>query len=156
MAHIKIVDRFEQDCFFVVEVEHFHDDGVFWFMEHYRWCGNEGLKHKRTTRNGNRHEILMDNGEVAPTTTTALGRIEPYLPDGRDWQRNIEPHMDDSSIWEVIINDHEKRKLAGYAGGRNVLTRAILPQAVADTWLLGTDVLLEHFKDIVGDTVVIE
>ena len=62
--------------------------------------------------------------------------------------------MDDSSIWEVIMADHAQRKLNGYVGGSNILTRnpsvVITPAMSA-----GGDALMEHFEASVGMAVVL-
>jgi hypothetical protein len=152
MSHIEIVDTFNQDGFFVVKAEHFHEDGLFWFMEHYRWQMTEGNIHKRVVDEAG--IPVMDNDQSAPTKLDGIGENSAYLPEGRTWKRHTTPHMDDSSIWEVIMSDHAQRKLNGYVGGRDILTRnpsvVITPAMQA-----GGDALMDHFKSVVGVAVVL-
>ena len=152
MSHIEVADTFNQDGFFVVKAEHFHEDGSFWFMEHYRWQMEEGNQHKRVVDEAG--IPVMDNGQSAPTALDDIGETSAYLPEGRTWERHTAPHMDDSSIWEVIIADHAQRKLNGYVGGSNILTRnpsvVITPEMGA-----GGDALIDHFKALVGVAVVL-
>ena len=153
MSHIEIVNTFEQDCFLVVQAEHYHDDGAFWFMEHYRWCGDEGLKQKRATdSDGN---ALLDDDTLAPTHTVD-GEEIVYLPEGRTWKRHTVPHMDDFSIWETIVKDHNTRKASGFGGGVDVLRRVTLPDDMAVRMQSGMSTLLTRFNAIVGDAVVLE
>ena len=153
MSHIEVVNRFEQDCFLVVQAEHYHDDGAFWFMEHYRWCGDEGLKQKRATDSDGK--ALLDDDSLAPTRTMD-GEEVAYLPEGRTWKRLAAPHMDDFSIWETIVKDHNTRKAAGFGGGTHVLSRVTLPDDVAARMESGMSTLLTRFNTIVGDVVVLE
>jgi len=152
MSHIEIVDKFLQDGYFVVKADHFHDEGLFWFMEHYRWQEDEGNQHKRVVDSAG--IPVMDNGQSAPTALDDIGETSAYLPEGRTWERHTAPHMDDSSIWEVIMADHAQRKLNGYVGGSNILTRnpsvVITPAMSA-----GGDALMEHFEASVGMAVVL-
>ena len=148
MSHIEIINRFEQDGNFVVEAEHYNDDGSLWYSEHYQFGGEEGHKHKRATNASG--EILLDDGTVAPTQIIEGDEIA-YRPLGRDWARRPEPHMDDSTIWAAILSDHEQRVAAGYAGGRDVLS----PQGGSqDDYLhAGCEMLMGRFDDTVGDAV---
>ena len=150
MSHIEIINRFEQDGHFIVEAEHYHEDGSIWYSEHYRFGGKQGHTHKRATNASG--EILLDDGTVAPTQVIEGDEVA-YLPPGRDWARRPEPHMDDSTIWSAILSDHEQRVAAGYAGGRNVLSR----QNVENEAYLhaGCEVLMERFDDTIGDVVVL-
>jgi hypothetical protein len=153
MSHVEIVNMFEQDCFLVVQAEHYHDDGAFWFSEHYRWCGDEGLKQKRATDDQGR--ALLDDDSLAPTNTID-GEDVAYLPEGRDWKRHAAPHMDDFSIWETIVKDHNTRKAAGFGGSVNVLSRVTIPEDIATRLRSGMDTLLTRFNSVVGDAVVLE
>jgi len=112
----------------------------------------EGNSHKRVVDEAG--IPVMDNGQSAPTKLDVVGENLAYLPEGRTWKRHTAPHMDDSSIWEVIIADHAQRKLNGYVGGSNILTRnpsvVITPEMSA-----GGDALIDHFKALVGVAVVL-
>ena len=153
MSHIEIVNMFEQDCFLIVQAEHYHDDGAFWFMEHYRWCGDEGLKQKRATDDQGR--ALLDDDSLAPTRIVD-GEEVPYRPEGRTWKRHAAPYMDDFSIWETIVKDHNTRKASGFGGGVDVLSRVTLPDDIAAHMQSGMSTLLTRFNTIVGDAVVLE
>ena len=110
MSHIEIVNRFIRDGFFVVEAEHYNDDGSFWYSENYRWRSVEG------------------NG----------------------------PYMDDSSIWEVVVQIHQERRVAGFVGGRDVLPPGN-PEGLGslENQQTGGEALMIRFVDVVGDTVVL-
>jgi len=153
MSHIEVINMFEQDCFLVVQAEHYHDDGGFWFSEHYRWCGDEGLRQKRATdSDGN---ALLEDDSLAPTNTIDSEEVA-FLPEGQDWKYLAAPHMDDSSIWEVIIQDHNTRKVAHFGGGVDVLRRVTLPDDITVRMQSGMSTLLTRFNTIVGDAVVLE
>lgn len=150
MSRIEVVDMFNQDGFFVVQAEHFHDDSSFWYMEHYRWTMAEGNNHKRVVDGAG--IPVMDNDQSAPTRLDFADEVVPYLPEGRTWKRHTTPRMELSSIREVMIADHTQRKLNGYAGGRNILSRN--PSVVITTAMqAGGDALMNHFKTLVGTVV---
>ena len=150
MSHIEIVNTFIQDGFFVVEAEHYNGNGLFWYMEHYRWQMEEGNQHKRVVDEAG--IPVLDNNQSAPTQLDDTGDISAYLPEGRTWKRHTTPRMDYSSIWEIIIDDHKRRNLIDYPGGRDVLGRnplvVITPEMSA-----GGDALIDHFKESVGMAV---
>ena len=149
MSHIEVVNRFEQDGFFVVEAEHYHDDGSFWYSEHYRWVSTEGNKRKRLSDADGR--LVLDDGSLAPRTTDSTGVSTDTLPEGRQWALRPGPHMDDGSVWSVIIQDHEARREV-YAGGRNTLARTPT-HGEAEEIASGNTALLTRFADVVGDVV---
>ena len=151
MARIEIVEKFLQDGFFVVLAEHYHEDGSFWFSEHYRWLATEGNKTKRLTNSEGL--ILMDNGEVAPTRDLDPFSEEQYLPDGREWRRGTDSHMDSSTIWETIKSVHRERTASGAGGSRNVLNRGPAPAGEEADQISGGDKLMNRFSNIVGETV---
>lgn len=154
MSHIEIIDKYVQDCFLVLEVEHYNDDGSFWYMEHYRWDCIEGLKQKRQVNAEDK--ILLSDGSVAPVRNRELDD-EPmqYCPDDKEWKYRDGPHMDDSSLWVTIIDDHHRRKEAGFNGGRNKLSRVQVSEQFATSRELGAPILVARFSDIVGDAVVL-
>jgi len=156
MSHIEIVDRFEQDGFFVVLGHHFLGNGEFWYSEHYRWGGNEGLKRKR--QRGPLGGILMDNSEEAPEREIIPNHFQEFLPNGRTWYYRPGPHMDEGSIWDILILDHNQRHAREDepTGTTHILARQTLPARLAVDCELGCAVLLTRFADIVNDAVVIE
>ena len=148
---LEIVDKFCQDGFFVVVVECYTDDGELCFLEHFRWSCSEGNERKRTP------DFALVGGGVAPATLRpgmTEDRFEPYeylLPEGREWELLPAPRMDDSSLWKAIIVVCKNRCAGNPSerGTRNVLNR----QPTQDPE--GGDKLMEHFKDIVGDVVLV-
>jgi hypothetical protein len=102
----RIIDVCESNCHLIVKVEHCKDDEA-WCQEHYQFAGREGGQHQIQTNAAG--AALMDNGEVAPTTTTASGITQPYLPEGRTYDRYETPFMVDDSILRVIRQCHSAR-----------------------------------------------
>ena len=90
MSHYEIVDRFESDGWLVLEVKHFHNSGAFWYLEHYRWSGAEGYKHRAVINTLG--QPLLDDGRIAPYVGEG-GENEYYLPPGREWKWDLPPRM---------------------------------------------------------------
>lgn len=149
MSHIKIVNKFCQDGFFVVEAEHFHDDDSFWYSEHYRWLSTEGNKRKRLTDADGR--LVLDDGSLAPRTTDDNGLVSDTLPEGREWALRPGPHMDNASIWSVITQDH-KARLGAYGGGINILDRNST-HGNEEEIASGNTELMTRFADVIGEEV---
>lgn len=150
MAHIKIQAIYEQDCFFVVEAAAYDALGMLLYMEHYRWCGGEGLIQKRFKDDEGR--FILSNTEVAPLRDSEDNE-SAYLPHGEAWKYRPGPYMDESSIWATLLSDYNKRghgENGGYNGRSNILTRQVLSEATALQWLLGYPILFTRFKDMVG------
>jgi hypothetical protein len=162
MAAITIKDVSLLDCRLVVQVEFHHADDTFWHIENFAFQGREGLKHKRMT-NG-LGEILMDNGEVAPSRVVVQSddpddvdglktqRMQ-YLPEGRSWARHTTCHMDENSILDQVRDTYQQRLISGWAQG-HVDTISRIPtgnikQADHD----GCDVLLTKFAYLKGQTL---
>lgn len=142
---IEIVDIFCHGKFFVVEAEHFHNNGTFWYMEHYQFLASEGNKQKRATSEDGK--LLMDDNEIAPSRDDVQ-----YLPSGKKWGLRTGPHMDESSIWKAIISDHKRRKSHRFSGGRNQLSPSKVTQNVRQIQR-GGKALMARFQSIVGDAV---
>ena len=106
----------------------------------------------------NKGDMLMDNGEPGPKRPIAeegpdAEIDEQFLPSGRTWALLPGPRMDNGSIWEAIILDHRTKALAGYIGGRNVLTRKPLVTSDLDANRTGAEKLMAAFSDLIGATV---
>ena len=113
MPDFRILDVLDHDCHLAVKVQHLHDDGSSWYVEHYLFQGREGLKHKRSTNAAGR--LLMDNDEEAPEGDSPEKLPEEaagphnqaqFLPEGREWKRNSEPHLHEESILNAIRQHH--------------------------------------------------
>ena len=127
----KIVNVFEQDCHLVAQVEHYHPDGSFWHLEHYRWQGREGLKHGRQMNA--RGQLLMDNGEVAPLKM--VGRLEQaYLPVGRAWARESTPYLNEECILQTIRSVHADRLVSGWPQGSVDILGRTRPDKLQEDW----------------------
>lgn len=146
----KIVNVFEFDCHLIAQVEHYHVDGSFWFLENYRWQGRAGLVRKRMTNA--RGEVLMDNGEVAPTRHEGGDepKLEPYLPDGREWARHTTPAMDEESILGIMRDTHQRRLITGWPQGTVDVVGRIPDSKIAQRDRDGCSQLVDKFAYLVG------
>lgn len=108
MAHWNIVDVFSKHGQLVFQVDHFHTDGAFWFMEHYTWSGRSWFT-KRVQVNSN-GDMLLTNGEVAPSRPVDPGDPpSQYLPDGEEWARLADPSLTVEDVTSLITSDHNRR-----------------------------------------------
>jgi len=146
----KIVNIFQQDAHLVVQVEHYNPDGTFWFLEHYRWQGREGLKRKRATNA--QGEILLEDGSVAPYSDPP-GELEQYLPEGAKWQYLPGPHLDESNILGTIQTIHQRRLASGWPQGRVDILARTAPHKLRQEDHDGSPQLLSKF-DSLKDRIV--
>ena len=158
----RIVRVFDHDCHLTFQVEHFNADETFWFSEHYLFQGREGLCHQRMENASG--ELIMDNGEVAPTRLFAKSRAkaqftdaenkafglvdEQYLPDGRDWAYQTTPYLDVSSVLAVIGQSHSSHLVSGLPAANTVDVLHSMRPSERDR--LGCDSLLLKFQHLVG------
>ncbi len=138
----RIIAVSEHDGHLLVEVEHFHPDGSFWYFENYIWQGREGTRKPRLL--DAQGFVQLEGGGVAPWQIGTNDELVQYLPDGREWFRSSSPHLDNNSILGVIQQVHAARTDTGWVRGQSRLSEPPLqPRAEDET---GIGILLSKFQ----------
>ena len=141
----KILAVFKQDCHLIVRVEHYNVDDSFWFIEHYRWRGRQGLQRKRLT-DSQGYILLSDLRRAPRRRNSPKASLAAYLPAGAEWAYKPPPIMVDESIIGVITSIHKRRLISGWPER----TDRLGPSTFNDRDQVGCSFLVSVFQHLVG------